>query len=648
MAGRHGRPRRAESAAAAGQGAEQGMTAEYVTYTSSNFASADSREQPASPESRVDAAQTPVPTPRTLAYSVSPSMRVGGVRKTAAQAKPAAGTPARPSGVHIQAHITPHAPAGEIHDSAPAAQQTPADTRPEEADDPFPSFLLPGGADTATPLPDPERRVGRGLAWSAFAAVAMVFLVAGWLVGIDGTSPAATITNGTERPLAEIELPALDRETAMQLGDVEYRLTRRQHARYIRVQEGDTFIGVLTRAGASQEQARAAVSSLAGIFDPRSLRPGRRIAVLFGVREGRQGTFVGMRFDSSFDRVVSVQRQANDGFIATELRKQLTTEMVRGDGEIRASLFQAGLRNQVPAAAMIRMIHLLSYDVDFQRDIQPGDRFQIMYMRHRGQDGTVVRNGEVVYLALTLRGVTQRLYRYTTPSGRTDYFDEQGRGLRKALMRTPIDGARLSSNFGRRRHPILGYTRMHAGVDFAAPTGTPIYAAGDGTIDYAGRRGGYGNYIRINHTRDYQTAYAHMHRFADGMRRGARVRQGQVIGYVGTTGRSTGPHLHYEVIHNGERINPMTLRLPSNQRLEGEDLERFLAYRAEMDERFADLGQSGGTEVIADRSEAELSICINGRRLDPTDGRACPDGQTAGETEGAEDETQTIVTTRGN
>jgi murein DD-endopeptidase MepM/ murein hydrolase activator NlpD len=186
-----------------------------------------------------------------------------------------------------------------------------------------------------------------------------------------------------------------------------------------------------------------------------------------------------------------------------------------------------------------------------------------------------VRGGEVLFASLKLRGRQVHAYRYEHADGTTGYYDIDGRSLRKWLMRTPIDGARLSSGFGPRRHPILGYNRMHRGVDFAAPTGTPIYAAGDGVLTKAGRKGSYGNYIQIRHNDEFSTAYAHMSRFADGIKKGARVRQGQIIAYVGSTGRSTGPHLHYEVLQNGQQINPMSIKPQNAARLAGTDLERF-------------------------------------------------------------------------
>jgi murein DD-endopeptidase MepM/ murein hydrolase activator NlpD len=236
--------------------------------------------------------------------------------------------------------------------------------------------------------------------------------------------------------------------------------------------------------------------------------------------------------------------------------------------------------------------------VDFQRSIRPGDGFEVMFEKLYTEDGEFARFGNVLYGKLVLSGTNLPLYRFTTKGGLTDFFGTIGKSARKALMRTPIDGARLSSGFGRRRHPILGYTKMHRGLDFAAPRGTPIYAAGNGTVVYRARNGAYGNYIRIRHNSEYSTAYGHMSRFSRKVRRGRRVKQGQIIGYVGTTGRSTGPHLHYEVLNRGRQLNPFRLKLPSGKSLKGAELVRFNAERQRVQEKYTSLPKSATVASI--------------------------------------------------
>jgi murein DD-endopeptidase MepM/ murein hydrolase activator NlpD len=241
----------------------------------------------------------------------------------------------------------------------------------------------------------------------------------------------------------------------------------------------------------------------------------------------------------------------------------------------------------LPPTVLARLIRVFSFDVDFQRDVQPDDSFDLMFERHYDDSGTPVAEGNILIAEMVLSGKRIRLYRHRTRDGDTDYYDEKGHSVRKALVLTPIDGARISSGFGRRRHPILGYTKMHRGIDFAAPRGTPVYAAGHGTVEAAGRNGGYGKYVRIRHKGSYKTAYAHLRGFARGVSRGRRVRQGQTIGYVGSTGRSTGPHLHYEILRNGRQMNPKRLNLPSGRKLAGVELKRFLKVRDALELRYA-------------------------------------------------------------
>ena len=258
---------------------------------------------------------------------------------------------------------------------------------------------------------------------------------------------------------------------------------------------------------------------------------------------------------------------------------------MRGAGTINDSLYLSAIRAGVPPAIVVELIRMFSWDVDFERDVQPGDRFEVMFERFHAPDGS--KDGVIGYAALTLGQKTLRLYRYQFDDGVVDYFNERGFSVRKALLKTPIDGARLTSGFGMRRHPILGYSLMHRGIDFGAPSGTPVYAAGDGTVELAGNQGSYGNYVRLKHTAGYSTAYGHLSGFARGLRSGSHVRQGQVIGYVGTTGRSTGPHLHYELLKSGSQINPLQMKLPEGRKLEGPDAKRFFRQRDDQDLRFA-------------------------------------------------------------
>lgn len=359
----------------------------------------------------------------------------------------------------------------------------------------------------------------------------------------------------------------------------------------VRAKSGDTLTGLLVKAGVGRGDAVAAADALREVFDPRRIRPGHEVSLMFERAAGADnpGDFLGFTMAPDFAREVEVARTENGGFAAIEIEKALTRSQTRAAGTIDNSLFVDGERAGVPIPVLLEMIRAFSWDVDFQRDILPGDAFEVMWQRTYDDTGQAVHDGIVSYAKLTLSGTPHAIYRFQTSNGDFDYFDNKGQGARKALLRTPIDGARLSSRFGKRKHPILGYTKVHKGVDFAAPPGTPIYAAGDGRIQMAGRNGAYGNYIRIRHNADYSTAYAHLSRFAGIARVGNRVRQGQVIGYVGSTGRSTGPHLHYEILRAGAHTNPLTVKMPSGEKLAGKQLERFLAVRADIDRTFAQL-----------------------------------------------------------
>lgn len=361
--------------------------------------------------------------------------------------------------------------------------------------------------------------------------------------------------------------------------------------RSLRVGRGDTLSGMLTDAGIPVDEAQTAIRALSTLYDARRLRAGDTITVSFQPTPDNMtpGIFTGLTIPEDIRRSIVVARADDGGFAADRHKRVLTHETAGAKGVIRSSLYAAGDKAGVPVPILVDLIRIFSWDVDFQRDIREGDAFEVMYETLTDENGKVLDHGPVLFASLTLRGERNAIFRHTTAQGRVEYFNGKGHGARKALLRTPIDGARLSSRFGKRRHPVLGYTKLHTGVDFAAPRGTPIYAAGDGTIDFIGRHGLSGNLIRIRHNGAYKTAYAHMKGFARGMHRGKRVQQGQVIGYVGTTGRSTGPHLHYEIVRNGRRVNPLTVKMPSGRKLTGSELARFQKTRMELLDRYAAL-----------------------------------------------------------
>jgi murein DD-endopeptidase MepM/ murein hydrolase activator NlpD len=351
-------------------------------------------------------------------------------------------------------------------------------------------------------------------------------------------------------------------------------------AQTVQVQRGDTLITVLVNAGVSHDDAYGAVEALQDLFAPRDLRPGQEIALTFSAPEKQhQGPvdfqLVSLSLQPSADRDLQVTRDLDGGFTAFAVDRPLTHRNVAVRGEINSSLFEATQNAGVPFAVITAAIKAFSYDVDFQRDIQPGDTFEFVYDRLDDEDGNLAKPGDLLYASLTLSGKTHEIYRYEMSDGFVDYFNPKGESVRKALLRTPIDGARITSGYGMRNHPILGYSKMHKGVDFGAPTGTPIFAAGDGVITKIGPFSSYGNYIQLKHNATYATAYAHISRFAKGLHVGSHVHQGDVIAYVGATGRATGPHLHFEVLVNGSQVNPTSVKLPSGSKLAGADLKKF-------------------------------------------------------------------------
>jgi murein DD-endopeptidase MepM/ murein hydrolase activator NlpD len=367
------------------------------------------------------------------------------------------------------------------------------------------------------------------------------------------------------------------------------------------IERGDTLAKVLADAQVPRTDAFAAVEALRKVFNPKDLKAGQEIDLSFQPADDPEAspTFLGFSFEPSMEIQVGVARTAN-GFAATEVKRPLKKELVRAVGTINSSLYSDAVGAGVPPQVIVEAIRALSYDVDFQREIQPNDRFEIAFERFATDDGKTARIGDLMYAHLTLPNKDLKIYRYIPKDGIADYFNEKGESVRKALLRTPVDGARITSPFTKaRRHPILGFTRAHKGVDFGVPKGTPIMAAGSGVVVDAGWHSGYGNYIRIRHNTTYSTAYAHMSRFARGIKRGTRVRQGQVIGYVGMTGLATGPHLHYEVLVNNVQVNPLGVKLPNGQKLRGAELADFLRETRKLDAQLASLPPPSAASSVA-------------------------------------------------
>ena len=345
----------------------------------------------------------------------------------------------------------------------------------------------------------------------------------------------------------------------------------------IKVGKKDTLTSILRGEGISLITVTQIQKKLKNIFDPRRIRPGQEILLEITPLSSRvkHNALERIVLRPDVYQEIIIEKVEKGNFDIKLQKVPIETRLTKSVGVINGSLYQAAIRAGVPDQVVMRFIKIFSWDVDFQRGIRRGDRYQVMYEVLYTKEGKLARSGKIKYAGLNLQGRQRVLYRYKTSKGLIDFFDKKGFSARKPLMLTPIDGARLSSGYGKRRHPILGYTEMHRGLDFAAPRGTPIYSAGDGIIVERRRRGFYGKFIRVRHNSRFETAYAHLSSYKRGVVVGKRVRQGQVIGFVGSTGRSTGPHLHYEVRRNGKAVNPRRIKMPSGIKLKGKELRKY-------------------------------------------------------------------------
>ena len=382
----------------------------------------------------------------------------------------------------------------------------------------------------------------------------------------------------------------VDREQPAALALVQ-DIEREQGELRIRLTRGENFVDALQRAGVRAVDRNAAAYEFGKHYNLRRLRPGQEFVLRLGwpnqtifqlaaADAEPEAHLLGLEFRSDVENRVILRRQSTGEFEGEKRPIELTTRMMSIAGRINGSLYVSAKAVGAPDSIVADLADAFSYDVDFQREIFGGDEFEAIFEVKYDDQGELVSSGDILFARLKWRGRSKEkgYYRFAADAdnGRSDFYDAAGKSAKRLLMKTPIDGARLSSGFGTRKHPILGYRRAHKGVDFAAPRGTPIKAAGDGVVERANRYGSFGNYIRIRHANGYKTAYAHLKGFARGVRSGRRVSQGDIIGYVGTTGRSTGPHLHYEVHLNGNAVNPQRLKISATGKsLNGADLDRF-------------------------------------------------------------------------
>jgi murein DD-endopeptidase MepM/ murein hydrolase activator NlpD len=366
--------------------------------------------------------------------------------------------------------------------------------------------------------------------------------------------------------------------------------------RVVKAQRGDTLPRILQRMGAETWQARAMSDAARNALPDGALQPGLEVHVTLlpsVVRASRMEPIRFSVFGEAQDHKVTVTRNAAGEFVASASpidERIARTELVHDDqpqaSSLYASLHYTAERQGIPADVILQIFKIHAYETDFRQRVRAGDGFEFFFdvkEEDKGADGSL---GELLVTAVTSAGETHKFYRFRTPDGVVDYYDAQGNTSRKFLMRRPVRGedVRITSGFGVRRHPILQVPKMHTGVDWACAVGTPIMAAGSGVIEEAGRKGEYGNYVRIRHANGYKTAYGHMQRFASGVSQGVKVRQGQIIGYVGTTGLSSGPHVHFEVLVNNSFVDPMSIQVPRERQLAGKQLADFQKERARIDD----------------------------------------------------------------
>jgi murein DD-endopeptidase MepM/ murein hydrolase activator NlpD len=377
----------------------------------------------------------------------------------------------------------------------------------------------------------------------------------------------------------------------------------------VKIDHGETLRKALMDAGLERDAAQDIMNEVAGEYNLRELKAGQKLDVsLVPSIDNTTYQLASMSMKIDPIRTLKVTRD-EDGSIDATLDEKEVVNITRAarvvmDGSVYASADKAGLPDRVTA----RAIKLFSHAIDFQRDVNNGDKLEVLYESQETKDGYIAKTGEIIFARMMIGGKEQTLYRFKNDDGSFEYYTEKGKSIRQGtgLLKTPISFGRVTSGFGMRRHPIMGYTKMHKGIDFGAPTGTPIYAAADGVIEKAGRFSAYGNYVRIRHNSKLHTAYAHISRFANGIRPGTRVKQGQTIAYVGNTGRSTGPHLHYEVHVNGVAVNPRSVKYSSDNNLKGNDLKKFQQFVQTTNQEYA--RRASGVNVASAKKDPSSSV----------------------------------------
>jgi murein DD-endopeptidase MepM/ murein hydrolase activator NlpD len=345
--------------------------------------------------------------------------------------------------------------------------------------------------------------------------------------------------------------------------------TSKNNVKIIIVEKGQTFLSILDNFNFENKKKFEIINAINTIYDLRELKENQKIIFFINKKENIEKIIIELNY------ITNLEVNLRSDIKIEKIKLETFSEIKSQEYIITNSLYADGINNNIPNQILIKLIQLFSFDLDFQRDIQKDTKVSVSYEKIFVKNKLEYTFGNIEYAEIIIKKNTLEYFKFLTDDGFTDYFNREGKNVKKSILKTPLDGARLSSSFGMRKHPISGFNKMHKGVDFAAPIGTPVYAGGNGVIEMVGTNGGYGKYIRIRHNNEYKTAYAHLSSYKKGVSKGVRVSQGEVIGYVGSTGRSTGPHLHYEIIYQNKQINPLKLKLPSGKILTGDELTRF-------------------------------------------------------------------------
>ena len=355
------------------------------------------------------------------------------------------------------------------------------------------------------------------------------------------------------------------------------------------INKGETIQKILKKYQVKDNEIQKVINEYKKFGKPNQLLIGKEIEITIEKKPNKEkNSIIKFSVPVTKSTTIEISKDEENKIIAKQIITKLYKKKILAENVIKNNLYSSAVDAKINPDTIIEFARIFGFEIDFQRDIRKNDYFKIIYEKYFDENGQFIKSGSIVYAHMSVNGREISLYQFGNDKG-YGYFDINGKSVEKALMKTPINGARLSSPFGKRKHPILGYTKLHTGTDFAAPMGTPIMASGSGTITRAKWCGGGGNCIKIKHNSTYETVYAHMKNFAKGMKVGRKVKQGQIIGYVGSTGMSTGPHLHYEVIVNGKKVNSQKLNLPSGKVLQNEERELFEIHRIKTDVLIAEL-----------------------------------------------------------